>query len=214
MINGAGSRPTNTGLPALLPGLNFVCGLEGETEATYEKDLAFLRQVASEGLMLRRINIRQVLSLRHRYAPLRYRGAFLRFKETVRTQIDHPMLARLVPVGSVLRDVFPEVQIGKLTFCRQAGTYPLLVAVPGLEPGGPPADVAVIGHGDRSVTGLPYPIKLNRLSLYALSLLPGIGRKRAARIAVKRPFKGIGEAAAALDEPGLLEPIKEVLSFD
>ena len=214
MINEAGNRPSATGLPVLLPGLNFIGGLEGETDATYEKNLGFLRKVVSENLMLRRINIRQVLPLRHRFGPLRNRGAFLRFKETVRKQIDHPMLVKLVPVGAVLRDVFPEVQIGKLTFCRQAGTYPLLVAAPGLDPGGPANDVAVIGHGDRSVTGLPYPVRLNRLSLYALSLLPGIGRKRAARIAVKRPFKNIAEAAAALDEPGLLDPIKEVLSFD
>ena len=214
MINRAGNMPSSTGLPVLLPGLNFVCGLEGETEATYTNNLEFLQRAASEGLMLRRINIRQVLPMRHRFGPLKYRGAFLRFKEAVRKQIDHPMLVKLVPVGSVLRDVFPEVQTGKLTFCRQAGTYPLLVAVPGLEPGGPAADVAVIGHGDRSVTGIPYPIRLNRLSLYALSLLPGIGRKRAARLAVKRPFKNIVEAAAALDEPTLLEPLKEVLSFD
>ena len=214
LINAAGNRPSGTGLPALLPGLNFVCGLDGETGATYDMDLAFLRRVVSEGLMLRRINIRQVSPLRHDYGQPRFRGAFLRFKEAVRKDIDHPMLTRLVPVGSVLREIFPEVQIGRLTFCRQAGTYPLLVAVPGLEAGGPAVDVAVIGHGDRSVTGLQYPVRLNRLSLYALSLLPSIGRKRAARLAVKRPFKSIDEAAAALDEPGLLEPIREVLSFD
>ena len=214
LINEVGNRPSPTGLPRLLPGLNFVCGLSGETEATYEMDLQFLKKVVSEGLMVRRINIRQVLPFRHHYGQLRFRGAFMRFKDQVRKEIDHPLLLRLVPLGTVLRDVFPEVAIGKLTFCRQAGTYPLLVAVPGLEPGGPPADIAIIDHGDRSVTGLPSPIRINRLSLYALSLLPGIGKKRAARLAVKRPFKSFEEAAAALDEPGLLEPLRQRFSFD
>jgi len=214
LINEAGNRPSPTGLPVLLPGLNFVCGLEGETEATYGMNMEFLRQIVAEGFLLRRINIRQVMPFRHRYGPLRHKGAFQRFKQNVRKEIDHPMLLRLVPIGAVLRDVYPEVAIGKLTFCRQAGTYPLLVAVPGLEPGGPADDVAIIGHGDRSVTGLPAPIKINRLSLYALSLLPKIGRRRAARLALKRPFKSFEEAASALDEPGLLGPIRARLSFD
>lgn len=214
LINEVGNSPSPTGLPRLLPGLNFVCGLSGETEATYEMDLQFLKKVVSEGLMLRRINIRQVLPFRHHYGQLRFRGAFMRFKDQVRKEIDHPMLLRILPLGTVLRDVFPEVAIGKLTFCRQAGTYPLLVAVPGQEPGGPPADIAIIDHGDRSVTGLPSPIRINRLSLYALSLLPGIGKRRAARLAVKRPFKSFGEAAAALDEPGLLSPLRDRITFD
>lgn len=213
MINDVGNRPSPTGLPMILPGLNFVCGLDGETEATYGMNLEFLRRVVSEGLLLRRINIRQVMPLRHRYGPLKYRGAFLRFKQAVRKDIDHPMLLKLVPVGTILRDVYPEVAIGKLTFCRQAGTHPLLVAVPGLEPGGPAADIVIIGHGDRSATGLPAPIRINRLSLYALSLLPGIGRKRAARLALKRPFKSFEEASGALDEPGLLGPLQARLSF-
>ena len=214
LINEVGNRPSPTGLPMLLPGLNFLCGLKGETAATYELNLQFLRKVAAEGLLLRRINIRQVMPTRHRFGPLVFHGDFLRFKEKVRKEIDHPMLLRLVPTGTVLREVHPEVAIGKLTFCRQAGTYPLLVAVPGLEPGGPAVDVAVIDHGDRSVTGLLAPVRLNRLSLYALSLIPGIGKKRAARIAVKRPFASFDEAAAALDEPGLLSPLKNILAFD
>jgi radical SAM superfamily enzyme with C-terminal helix-hairpin-helix motif len=72
----------------------------------------------------------------------------------------------------------------------------------------------VIDHGYRSVTGLVAPVKINRLSLYALSLIPGIGKKRAARIAVKRPFKDYDEVASALDEPGLLAPFRFGLSFD
>jgi radical SAM superfamily enzyme with C-terminal helix-hairpin-helix motif len=214
LINEVGNRPSPTGLPALLPGLNFLCGLKGELPATYEMNYEFLKKVVSEGLLLRRINIRQVMPTRHRFGPPVFHSEFLRFKERVRKEVDRPMLLRLVPAGTVLRDVFPEVALGKLTFCRQTGTYPLLVAVPGLEPGGPPADVAIIDHGERSATGLPHPVRLNRLSLYALSLIPGIGKKRAARLAVKRPFKGFDEAAAALDEPDLLAPLKNVLRFD
>ncbi len=214
MINEAGRERSPTGLPYLLPGLNFVAGLEGETAGSYRQSLDFLRRVAGEGLLLRRINIRQVLPLRHRYGRLRCRGEFLRFKARVRREIDHPMLLRLVPPGTVLRAVHPEVAIGKLTFGRQAGTYPLLVAIPGIRAGEAAIDVAVVDHGDRSVTGLPAPVMINRLPLSALSLIRGLGTKRAARLVLARPFRNFGETASALDEPGVLEQYRAVLCFE
>jgi radical SAM superfamily enzyme with C-terminal helix-hairpin-helix motif len=214
MINEAGRERSPTGLPYLLPGLNFVAGLEGETAGSYELDFDFLKSVAGEGLLLRRINIRQVLPLRRRFGKLRCRGEFHRFRDRVRREIDHPMLLRLLPFGNVLRAVHPEVAIGKLTFGRQAGTYPLLVAIPGIRAGEAATDVAVVDHGDRSVTGLPAPVRINRLPLSALSLVRGLGRKRAARLVTGRPFKDFGQMAAALDEPGVLEPYRGVLSFE
>ena len=214
LINEIGNKPSPTGLPALLPGLNFVCGLKGETKDTYEFNFAFLKKLFNEGLMLRRINIRQVLSFRHKYPPIKHKGDFLEFKEKVRKEIDHPMLLKLIPPGSILKGVFPEVTIGKLTFGRQRGTYPIVVAIPGVRAGGPPLDVAIIAHGDRSLTAFPAPVKLNQIPLSSLSLMEGIGKKRATRLVLKRPFKRYEDAVAALDDPKLLAPYKDVLSFD
>ena len=66
-INEYGRERGPRGLPSLLPGLNFIAGLNGETERTYAMNLELLKELKSEGLWLRRINIRQVegLSLIH-----------------------------------------------------------------------------------------------------------------------------------------------------
>ncbi|MEM2868874.1 MAG: radical SAM protein [Thermoplasmata archaeon] len=220
MINAAGAAMSPTGLPALLPGLNFLCGLEAETSRTYELNLDFLRRLAGEGVLLRRINIRQVAPVRRRFPPLRHRGAFLRFKERVRREIDRPMLARIAPFGTVLRDVFPEVIIGRLVFGRQSGTYPLLVGIPkgaGSEEAlmsGQCLNIVVVDHGERSVTGLPTPLKVNSLPLSALAAIRGIGRMRAARIVRRRPFKNSSEVSAALDDPRPLRPLMELISCE
>ena len=48
-------------VPELLPGLNFVCGLAGETVKTYDLNEQFLARVRDAGLSIRRVNIRQVM---------------------------------------------------------------------------------------------------------------------------------------------------------
>ena len=59
-VNEHGRERGPRGLPKMLPGLNLIAGLNGETEATYQMNLKLLRSILQEGLMLRRINIRQV----------------------------------------------------------------------------------------------------------------------------------------------------------
>ena len=49
-------------LPKLLPGINLVHGLQGERPETYEHNLEFLQRVLEEGLLLRRVNVRQVMA--------------------------------------------------------------------------------------------------------------------------------------------------------
>ncbi|MEF8774191.1 MAG: radical SAM protein, partial [Halobacteriales archaeon] len=49
-------------LPKLLPGINLVHGLAGEREETFEHNRWFLDRVLEAGLVLRRVNIRQVMA--------------------------------------------------------------------------------------------------------------------------------------------------------
>jgi len=62
LLNEAGARPGASGLPELLPGINFVHGLKGETKKTFELNFEFLKKVLDNGLMVRRVNIRQVMT--------------------------------------------------------------------------------------------------------------------------------------------------------
>ena len=60
IVNEEGGKRRDN-VPELLPGLNFVCGLAGETEQTYELNEQFLVRVRDAGLLVRRVNIRQVM---------------------------------------------------------------------------------------------------------------------------------------------------------
>lgn len=194
LLNEVGGRRGASGLPELLPGINFVHGLKGETKKTFELNFGFLKKVLDSGLMVRRVNIRQVMTFAgtpmqgHDEAVWKNKELFLRYKEKIRNEIDLPMLARVIPAGTILKDVMTEI-FDKITFARQIGTYPLLVGIPlKLDPGCS-FDILVTGHGHRSITGIPVPVDINRLPIKLLNTLPGIDNKQVAEVMRGRPFK-------------------------
>jgi len=200
------------GLPKLLPGINLVHGLAGEREETYEHNRQFLERVLEAGLVLRRVNIRQVMAfagteMADTGADIAHahKKQFKHYKREIREEIDNPMLQRVAPHGTVLEDVHLEYHRDGKTFGRQLGTYPLLVAVPGERPLGTVIDVAITDHGYRSVTGVPYPLDVNSASMDELRAIPGIGRGRAGDIVVDRPHDSVPELEG-LDEFAIVRP--------
>ncbi|MCU0859226.1 MAG: radical SAM protein [Thermoplasmata archaeon] len=202
LVNRVGAARGPTGLPMVLPGINFVCGLEGESKETYRLDIEFLRHVLEEGLMLRRINIRQVLPVRSDFPGVADRRGFESFKRAVRQDIDLPMLGRLLPDRTVLTRVYTELVEGGKTHGRQVGSYPMLVTLPYRTQVGRWLDVAVTGRGFRSVTGVEHPMDVNTATLSMLEAVPGIGRRRAMSLVRKRPFATKEEALGVFDETG------------
>jgi radical SAM superfamily enzyme with C-terminal helix-hairpin-helix motif len=213
MINRAGGERGPTGLPKLLPGLNFLAGLEGETAETFELNSRFLDDVLTSGLLLRRINIRQVAPTRKTFAKPGNKKSFIRFKEYVRANIDTRMLEKVAPTGTLLKDVFTEVKIGKLMFARQIGTYSILIGIPQNLDDGKFLDVKVTGHGSRSLTAVEYPLDVNGCQLSALEALPGIGRKRAIRLFRARPISSESELTDALEDPEISKNIRPCLNY-
>ncbi len=196
IVNEEGGMRRNN-VPELLPGLNFVCGLAGETEKTYELNEQFLARVRDARLSIRRVNIRQVMPFEGTPAYInntlgKYDQRFRRFKEFVRQKIDLPMLQRVYPIGTILHDVRIEVS-GDLSFGRQMGSYPILVGIPVRLAERSIIDTVVVDWGMRSVTALPVPIEINTLPATAIKWLPGVGKKKVAAMLVKRPFKTIGD---------------------
>jgi len=193
-------------LPKLLPGINLVHGLAGERAETFEHNKQFLQSVLDEGLMLRRINIRQVMAfegtdMEQTGTQLAedHKQQFKQYKTDVRETIDNAMLQRVVPPGTVLRDVTLEYHKDGKTFGRQLGTYSLLVAIPGERELGQTIDVAITDHGYRSVTGVPHPLDLNDASMDELTAIPGIGSSTAGDILVDRPH----DSAPSVDDADL-----------
>jgi radical SAM superfamily enzyme with C-terminal helix-hairpin-helix motif len=183
------------GIPELLPGLNFVYGLAGETAATYDSNEQFLTRVLAAGLMVRRINIRQVMPFEGTPAYTnntlgKNERRFRAFKEFVREKIDLPMLRQIYPVGTVLRDVRIEVP-GELSFGRQPGSYPILAGIPVNLPIRTVIDAVVVDWGMRSITALPLPLNVNTMPASVLRWMPGVGKKRVAAIIAKRSFADV-----------------------
>ncbi len=213
LINDIGAKRGANGMPKLLPGINFLSGLKGETTKTFDHNLRFLKDIRAKDLLLRRINIRQVSPVRTSFNVKRQHAQFLRFKKNVREQIDNEMLGLLVPENTILRRVFIEENKGNISFGRQIGTYPLLIGIPYYIEENSVIDVIITAHGYRSVTGIEHPMDVNSAGLRALSCLPNIGKKRAARIARARPFHSKKEFFGSLDDENIARDLLGYITF-
>jgi len=235
LVNEHGRQRGERGLPKLLPGLNFIAGLNGETEQSYRMNLELLRSIREEGLWLRRINIRQVEGQGFQEIPER---TFREFKREVREGIDRPLLEEMLPLGTVLRGVWWESHddrirrpeqvldpkhrdesirgVAGITFGRQIGAYPILVGLPYKVPLESSTDVVVTGHGMRSITGVEAGMEVNTATQHQLEAIPGIGSKGAwrlvsacARASTEGGFDSVEAAfeAAGLGLPAAAEAI-------
>jgi len=160
-INRIGGGRSENGCPFLLPGINILLGLKGQTPETLDINFQALKQLLDEGLFIRRINIRQVVAFpgTRLYeqtgprVPQRDRRYYRAWIEKVRHEIDLPMLRRLFPKGVILRRLCSEVHEGDVTFLRQVGSYPIIVGVRKRLPLGEFFDIRITDHMLRSLTG-------------------------------------------------------------
>jgi radical SAM superfamily enzyme with C-terminal helix-hairpin-helix motif len=220
LLNKIGAKRGSNGMPELLPGINFVFGLSGETKNTYRVNYEFLRDILEQNLLLRRINIRQIIPIpgteMHKIGnkiSKRNKNQIQKFKHNVRENIEKPLLEKLIPKKTILKDVYTEIHKGKLTFGRQLGSYPLLIGIPGVHPIKKFIDVRIVDHGYRSITGLPYPLDINTAPRETIMAIPGIGKKRAVRIILKRPIETRDDLEKALDDPTLINDVKNYVSL-
>jgi radical SAM superfamily enzyme with C-terminal helix-hairpin-helix motif len=207
-INDFGRIRGSRGLPKLLPGLNFIAGLNGETEASYQMNFNLLNKLRLNDLWVRRINIRQVEGRGFQEVS---KESFNQFKQKVRNEIDKPLLKKIFPLGSILRDVWWESHDNRirdpkqvwdnkhhdfsihgksgLTFGRQIGAYPILIGIPYQIPLETKSDILVTGHGMRSISGVEINLNINKATENQISAVPGVGNKGAWKIVSKRAKK-------------------------
>ena len=160
-VNRIGGFRGDNGCHALLPGVNILLGLAAETPETLDRNFAALKRIFDEGLLLRRINIRRVVPFPgtplYQQVGRRYLRKNMRYYrewiEKVRQEIDIPMLHRLFPVGTVLKDLCSEVHNGHMTFLRQIGSYPIVVGIHERLPLSEFIDVRITGYMRRSLVG-------------------------------------------------------------
>ncbi len=199
MINSVGGKRVE-GVPKLLPGINLLYGLTGETKMTYDINFDILMKILNEGLLVRRVNIRKVMAFPgtplfetlNGKAPKVNDSLYKHHKFMVRKFFDHEMIKRVFPAGTILRDVIIEYTEGKISYGRQIGTYALLVGIPKILKKGTILDCVITDHGQRSITALPIPIRINYEDYDLLKWLPSIGL-RSSELVLKRPFNSFDE---------------------
>ncbi|NHI83459.1 MAG: radical SAM protein [Candidatus Thorarchaeota archaeon] len=212
-----GFRPPRE-LPHLLPGINLLYGLPGESKKTLEANYAFLKMLLAEGLLVRRINIRQVIGFPGTLAnskkkPKIKRNEFFRHKKIIRQEIDIEMLRNVAPLGTIIRHVFIDQDEVNYQLLRPLGSYPLLCYMPKGQDLTKKRDVFVVGHGPRSLTVLPFPLHPNMVSMAQWRAIRGFGAKRAARLRTAPPLHSYHDLEHILDV-SFPDWLKQSLDFE
>ncbi len=205
-LNEVGRASPPWELPHLLPGINLLYGLPGESSKTLEYNLSFLQMLLEEDLLVRRINIRQVIGFSNTRLGTHHRSRlkrheFFAHKAKIRDTIDVEMLRRVAPRGTIIHSAFAEHQDGNSLLLRPLASYPLLCHMPLGKESPSVIDVFVIDHGPRSVTVLPYPFRARDASLSQWRRIPGIGAKRAARLKLIEHMNDRSDIERALETP-------------
>jgi radical SAM superfamily enzyme with C-terminal helix-hairpin-helix motif len=161
-INEAGAQLGPAGQPLLLPGLNIIYGLPGETHRTHFENLRWLVRILDEGLLCHRTNVRQArtydgtpLAAQTDPGDLPPSGDhFATWKEDISQVYDMPMKQRVYPTGRTLRGLHSFFVSSQGTWHRRLGSYPIqIVERDTTRPLYEPADMTVRDHAGRYVYG-------------------------------------------------------------
>ncbi|MCP4131692.1 MAG: radical SAM protein [bacterium] len=215
LINDIGSRRVN-GIPVLLPGINLIHGLRGESMTTFRDNYDWLMSVKEAGLLIKRINIRKLLPFPgtgiYSNPPVLSKKILNRFeyyRSKIRHDIDTHMLKQIYPAGTILRDSHILDTHAGYSYGKQPASYSITVKLPLELELKSVHTVMVLGHRERSLMALPVPSDINSLPQKALEQIPGISKKKSSEIILKRPFSTTDEIREALET--VPEVIKDVL---
>jgi radical SAM superfamily enzyme with C-terminal helix-hairpin-helix motif len=160
-INEAGAEIGPGGLPVLLPGLNLICGLPGETHRTHFENLTWLVRILDEGHLCHRINVRQAraypgtpLAAMTEATPPPSAEHFQSWKADVAHVFDEPMKRRVYPAGRRITGLHSFFVTSRGTWHRRLGSYPIQIIERGTtRPLYETADMVVTDHAPRFIYG-------------------------------------------------------------
>ena len=155
IVNKVGSKRGWNGLPHLLPGLNFIAGLPGETKETWDHNKALLNMIEKEGLMVRRVNLRKLslvpdTPVSKLVRSVKVAKGYNSFRRYV-MEWQERMMKKVVPKGTILVNVMVEKVERGVSYARQPASYPITVEIPGRYPVGTWLRVRVKRHHAKSV---------------------------------------------------------------
>lgn len=160
-VNEAGAERGPGGLPKLLPGLNLIYGLLGETHRTHIANLIGLQQILDAGWLCHRTNLRQArafpgtpLAALQESEPPPSAERFASWKTDIDHAWDQPMKERVYPTGLRVPGLHAFFVSEGGTWYRRLGSYSIQIIERGTaEPVGTPAKLTVTGHAPRVIYG-------------------------------------------------------------
>jgi radical SAM superfamily enzyme with C-terminal helix-hairpin-helix motif len=165
LINRVGRVKGWNGLPHLLPGINLLYGMPGETRETFRINEEFLNKIMQEGLLVRRVNIRKVSILENTPLCLRSRQVFANLAKheqlyrvhrvRVMRFFDKEMLKKVVPEGVLLPYLYVEKSGKRMSLARFPGSYPIAVKLNSSLPKFSIVSGIVRKHSSKSVLAEP-----------------------------------------------------------
>ena len=197
LVNEIGGKRED-GIPKLLPGINLIHGLKGETTDTFKINHKYLERISHEGLLLKRINIRKlqpypgtpIFNEKHKIGNV-ITKRFEYYRDRIRDEIDNSMLKKIYPPGTILKNVCVLDLRNEYSIGKQIASYSITVKVPTVFPKMDFIDTIVMAHRERSILALPVPFSINSVSQKNFEIIPGISKAKAAELILKRPFHTI-----------------------
>jgi len=155
VVNEVGAQRGWNGLPHMLPGINFIAGLPGESKETWKYNEELLRRIEEEGLMVRRINIRKLSLIPGTHAArllkrVSVAKGYERFRKFA-MEWQERMMKKILPKGTIISNLVVEKVTKGVSYARQPASYPVTVEIPGKIEPGTWLRVRVKKHHSRSV---------------------------------------------------------------
>ncbi|QKW53559.1 radical SAM protein [Streptomyces buecherae] len=160
-VNEAGAARGPGGLPLLLPGLNLIYGLPGETHGTHVANLRGLASILDAGLLCHRTNVRLArafpgtpLAALGELEPLPSAEHFPSWKADIDFAWDQPMKERVYPTGLRVPGLHSYFIGQGGTWWRRLGSYSIqIIERDTAVPLGTTGDLVVTGHAPRVIYG-------------------------------------------------------------
>lgn len=132
IINKYGKERGENGLPKLLPGINIIYGLDGQSDKTLEINLDNFNKILNSGNWVRRVFVRKLTSPYgeqfDKYSEKRI-NEFKNWSESIENKFTIPMLKKVFPIGLIIKELRMEMYENGDSILRQMATCPVRVII-------------------------------------------------------------------------------------
>ena len=132
IINKYGKERGKTGMPKLLPGINIIYGLDGQTNKTLGINLSNFKKILNDGNWIRRVFVRKLTSPYgeqfDKYTDKNLKE-FSDWQKQIEEQFVIPMLKEIYPIGTEISMLRMEMYSNGDSILRQMATCPIRVVI-------------------------------------------------------------------------------------